>query len=67
MEAEWKCATMVPTTQSVMRGGPTMMQQSYVTPLDTALTTIVRFSTHILNHPWFLLYTFAKRLGYSFH
>ena len=44
MEAEWKCATMVPTVQSVPRTGLTVMPELSVTTLVTVLIVSISMS-----------------------
>ena len=44
MEAEWKCAIMVPTIQSVARTGLTVMPELSVTTLVTVLIVSISMS-----------------------
>ena len=44
MEAEWKCAIMVPTVQSVPRTGLTVMPELSVTTLVTVLIVSISMS-----------------------
>ena len=44
MEAEWKCAIMVPTVQSVARTGLTVMPELSVTTLVTVLIVSISMS-----------------------
>ena len=44
MEAEWKCATMVPTVQSVPKTGLTVMPELSVTTLVTVLIVSISMS-----------------------